>query len=378
MLEQLIIQLAAAVNMRTLYPANHPRVLKAAEQIMVALKNLLQEREIDSVTLLVVGDDLVVDQEVQRKGSLSQQYLVETLKRRGIERMTLAEGLEPGECHPLITALATDETPKSSPHVILGHVHVAIDQEPTAPLERAAQELSPQQLDAVREAFAHFRTDRKLPLNQMEELVWSFIDSLSRTTRAILPLAKLKEHDEYTFVHSVNVSLLVLAQARSFGIQGTLLHSFGMSGLLHDIGKLMVPLKVLNAPGKLEGEDWAIMQSHAEQGAWYLAEMEGTSPLPILVAYEHHLRFDGQPNYPALKTLRLPNLASRMTSIADTWDAMQTVRPYQKPLMRSAAIEILQKRSGTFFDPLLAGSFIRVLNEAVPPSSPPPPNPPKT
>src|SRR5688500_1332307 len=105
MLEQFIIQLAAAVNMRTLYPANHPRVIKAVEQVIVALNSLLQKREIDSVTLLVVGDDLVVDQEVLRKGSLSQQHLVETLKRRGIERVSLAEGLGPEECGPFIAAL---------------------------------------------------------------------------------------------------------------------------------------------------------------------------------------------------------------------------------------------------------------------------------
>src|SRR5205085_6976074 len=127
-----------------------------------------------------------------------------------------------------------------------------------------------EKLETVREAFARFRGEGKLPFGQMEELVWSFIDSLSRTTRTVLPLAKLKEHDEYTFVHSVNVSLLVLAQGRSFGVKGQMLHALGMAALLHDIGKLMVPLKVLNKPGKLEGEEWSMMKSHTEQGAWYL------------------------------------------------------------------------------------------------------------
>jgi response regulator RpfG family c-di-GMP phosphodiesterase len=162
----------------------------------------------------------------------------------------------------------------------------------------------------------------------------------------------------------VNVSLLVLAQARSFGIQGPMLHAFGMAALLHDIGKLGVPLSVLNKPGKLEGDDWETMKSHTLQGAWYLSEMEGTIPLAVVVAFEHHLRYDGQPNYPVLRTPRVPNLASRMVSIADTYDAMSTVRPYQQPLARAAAFEILKKRSETFYDPLLAANFIRLVGES--------------
>jgi HD-GYP domain-containing protein (c-di-GMP phosphodiesterase class II) len=359
-IEQLIIHIAAAINMRTLYPANHPRVVQAVTQVLTTLKTLLLERGTDSVTFLIVGEDLVVEKEVFRRASLSQRHFVQALKRRDVERLTLAAGLEPVECHQFIASLAMGETPRSSPHIILGRVQVAVDEE-SGSRSKDAQELSTQQLDEVRDAFAHFRKDETLPLGKMEELVWSFIDSLSRTTRAILPLAKLKEHDEYTFIHSVNVSLLVLAQARSYGIQGTTLHSFGMAGLLHDIGKLMVPIEVLNFPGKLEGENWNIMKSHAEQGAWFLSEMEGSSPLSIVVAYEHHMRLDGEANYPTPRELRTPNLASRMTSIADTYDAMSTLRPYQKPIMRATAFQVLRERAGSFYDPLLVENFVRLI-----------------
>ncbi len=361
-MDQLIVHIAAATNTRTLYPANHPRVLQSIDQVVETLEETLRQRESESMTFLVLGDELVVEQDVLRKGSLSHRQFVELLKRRGIERLTLAAGLTPEEANSFISALATGDALESSPHVILGRVKVNLDQE--TPEDNAPKELSADALEPVKEAFARFRVDKALPLEPMNQLVWSFIDSLSKTTRSILPLAKLKEHDEYTFVHSVNVSMLVLAQARSFGIQGTMLHSFGMAGLLHDIGKMFVPLSVLNKAGKLEGEDWAMMQSHTVQGAWYLSEMEGAVPLSIAVAYEHHLRYDGQPNYPQLKTARQPNLASRMTSIADAYDAMSTIRPYQKPLMRAAALEILRKRSETVYDPLLAANFIRLVGYA--------------
>jgi HD-GYP domain-containing protein (c-di-GMP phosphodiesterase class II) len=358
-MEHLLTQIAAAINMRALYPANHPRVVQTVEQIVAGLHRMLQQTKSESVTYLIVGDDLVAGQEVIRKTSLSLRQFIEVLKRRGIERLTLAAGLDQDEANQLIGALASNDPLPSSPHVILGHVHVEMAEEPEAP----GRELSPEQLEKVREAWAKFRVERKLPMGQMEDLVWNFIDSISRTTRAILPLAKLKEHDEYTFVHSVNVSLLVLAQARSFGIQGPMLHAFGMAGLLHDIGKLTVPLGILNKPGKLEGDEWETMKGHAQHGAWYLGEIEGASPLSVVVAFEHHLRYDGQQNYPVLRSPRVPNLASRMTSIADTYDAMSTVRPYQQPLTRAAAFELLKKRSETFYDPLLVTNFIRLVSE---------------
>ena len=363
-MDQLIVQLAATVNMRTLYPANHPRVIVGIEQILDHLNRELKESHKEAITFLIVGEDLVAEDQIVRKTTLSQQQFISILRGRGIERLTLAAGLEHSEVDDLITALAVGNTPNGSAHVILGRVDVAVDDEPIDQTEDHP-ELSVEQLENVKTAFARFRSEKKLPMRQMEEMVWGFIESLSRTTRSILPLAKLKEHDEYTFVHSVNVSLMVLAQARSFGIRGQMLHGLGMAGLLHDIGKLMVPLDILNKPGKLEGEEWSTMQSHTEQGAWYLSETEGSTPLSIIVAYEHHLRYDGEANYPQVRKGRIPNLASRMTSIADTFDALQTVRPYQKPMMRAAAFDILKKRAETFYDPMLVANFIRIVGEPV-------------
>ncbi len=359
-MEQLIVQIASAVNTRSLYPANHPRVTRSVEDTVAAVRRLIAGTNGDSVTFLIVGDDLVLEQEVLRKATLSNRQFIDILRRHGIERLTFAAGLDAAEADQLISFLAVGAPIESMPHVIIGRVEIAIDEEENTKEKR---EISIDQLEIVRDAFARFRAERKLPVAVMEEMVWSFIDALSRTTRQILPLSKLREHDEYTFVHSVNVSLLVIAQARAFGIQGPMLHAFGMAGLLHDIGKLMVPVKVLNKPGKLEGEEWTAMQSHAEQGSWYLGEMEGSLPLTAIVAFEHHLRFDGKPAYPILRTPRVPNLASRMTSIADAYDAMSTVRPYQQPQMRASALEILKKRAETFYDPMLVASFIRLIGE---------------
>ena len=363
--EQVIARVAAAANMRALYPANHPRVVEVIGQIASGVHDTVEgsEPKRDSVTFLIVGNDLVIGQNVIRKTTLTQRQFIQALKRRGIERMTIADGVTPDETVRLIEALAgIAPVPPSSQHIVLGQVQLG-DNEKSKAEQMERKELTSDQIDLAREGFEQFRSTQSLPIGAMEQMIWGFIDSMSRSTKAMLPLAKLRDHDEYTFVHSVNVSLLVMAQARSYGIEGTMLHSFGMAGLLHDVGKLFIPLDVLNKPGKLEGDEWATVQGHAAHGAWYLSGMEGTLPLAITTAYEHHLRYDSKPSYPLLKTKRMPHLASRMTSIADAFDAMMTVRPYQKPKMAWSALEILEQRAGTFYDPLLTGNFIRLMQE---------------
>jgi len=366
LIERLITETAAAINMRGLYGATHPRVAGAIGKVLDALKHLCAERESDSVTFLIVGDDLVADGQPLRKGNLVQANFLTALKRRGVERLTLARDLTAEETQVLLEGLAGGAPPRTTAHVIVGRVEIGAADPDSAAKDRKAGEtpLSASKIDAVREIFVKMRADPAGGLGHMEEMIWGFIDSMSRTTREILPLAPLKTHDEYTFIHSINVSLLVLAQARSFGINGDQLHEIGLAALVHDIGKLSVPVEVLSKPGKLEGEDWETMKSHTEMGAWHLSGLESSRPLAILVAYEHHLRYDGQQNYPVLSRPRRPNFVSQMTSLADTYDAISTNRPYQKSQNRLAAIEILRKRSGSFHDPFLVGNFVQILGQA--------------
>jgi HD-GYP domain-containing protein (c-di-GMP phosphodiesterase class II) len=358
--DKLIVQVAAAIHTRALYAEQHPRVTQAAQAVLGALTASCTATRTGDVTFLIVGDDLAVDQRPMRKGSLYQQSFVEMLRRRGVERLTLARGLTTGECAQFLSAMAGGAAPVTTDHLVVGRVEV---QSPDAPKDTPSKPdpISPDQIDSMRDAFVRFKKERRASVHKMEEMVWSLMESLARSTREALPLAPLKSHDEYTFIHSVNVSLLVLAQGRSLGIQGPMLHAMGVAALLHDVGKLAIPLEVLNKPGKLEGHEWQTMTTHAELGAWQLSGVEDAAPLSILVAYEHHLRFDGGPSYPTLKTPRCPNLASQLTSIADTFDAVSTLRPYKKAFTRPVSLGILRERAGTFHDPFLVGNFHRLL-----------------
>ena len=369
--DRLVVSLVAGINMRALYGSEHPALASHVDRILEAVAAACEEQRKEALTFLVVGQDLVVENQPLRTGSLYHHQFIRALTRRNVERLTIGRGLDAEECVRFLTPMARGGVPVSTRHIVVGRVELQ-----TSALEgpgpggggggedSVIETLTAQSVDGARDAFTEFRTDRRGGLVRLEQVVWSLMDALQRATREILPLAPLKTHDDYTFVHSVNVSLLTLAQARSFGIEGARLHAIGLAAFLHDIGKLRIPLEVLNKPGKLEGDEWRIMMGHAQEGATHLCGVEGTHPLAILVAYEHHMRYDGQPNYPVPRVGRRPTLASQMTAISDVYDAICTTRPYAKARSREFAVKVLTERVGSFHSPALVANFVRMVGPA--------------
>jgi HD-GYP domain-containing protein (c-di-GMP phosphodiesterase class II) len=359
--ERLIAQLAGALTTHALYPQTHPAVVAALTQLRDGVVAACDERRQGALTFIRLDDELVVDSRPLRSGALFLQPFIRALRRSDVARLTLSRDLDLDECRALVHALATGRRPDSTARVLVGQVEIAGPE--GAPAEAAVTRagLTDAQVEMARDLFTRIRNEGAVSLDPVEELVWGLADAVARSTQAVLPTVPLKSHDEYTFVHSVNVSLLVLAQARGFGFEGALLHNIGVAALLHDVGKLRVPLEVLNKAGKLSGDEWQTMASHAELGAWELAALGSSAPLSILVAYEHHLRYDGEPNYPAVRSARTPTLASQLTAIADVYDAICTVRPYRRALTQAAALEVLRSRAGTFHDPYLVGQFCQLV-----------------
>jgi HD-GYP domain-containing protein (c-di-GMP phosphodiesterase class II) len=366
--ERLIAQIAGALTTHSLYPATHPAVAGTLAQLRDGVVAACDERRQDSLTFIRLDDEIVVDGRPLRTGALYLQPFIRALRRSDVARLTLARDLGLEECRAVVDALATGRRPESTPHVVVGQVEIhgpagspGKAREASGSGAGTGHPLTDAHVEIARDLFARVRREAVVSLDPVEELVWGLADAVARSTQAVLPTVPLKSHDEYTFVHSVNVSLLVLAQARGFGFDGALLHSMGVAALLHDVGKLRVPLDVLNKAGKLSGDEWQVMASHAELGAWELGAIANSAPLSILVAYEHHLRYDGEPNYPAVRVARTPTLASQLTAIADVYDAICTVRPYRRALSQAAALDVLRSRSGTFHDPYLVGQFCRLV-----------------
>jgi putative nucleotidyltransferase with HDIG domain len=170
------------------------------------------------------------------------------------------------------------------------------------------------------------------------------------------PLASLKSHDEYTFVHTINVALLSTALAEEVGMRGDTLLDLTVAAVLHDIGKRMIPKSVLNKEGKLTDDEWKIVQRHPVDGARLLFDAPDIPPIAPIVAYEHHMYPDG--GYPRVAGGWKMHLASRIVQVADVFDALRTDRPYRAGMSPQDAIDILQKDAGTRYEHALLDAFI--------------------
>jgi putative nucleotidyltransferase with HDIG domain len=203
-------------------------------------------------------------------------------------------------------------------------------------------------------------TEGKPDATMARAMIDGLAQAVAQNRTALLALTTLKNYDNYTFTHMVNVSLLVMGQARGLGIDGTLLREFGLAALMHDIGKVKTPLDVLNKPDKLTDDEFAIMKRHTVDGAEILRRTPDIPTLAPIVAFEHHLRLDGSgyPNGVSRPTL---NIGTMLCSIADVYDAMRSQRKYQQSFPTDRILEVLKRNDGQHFDQHLVRRFVQLI-----------------
>jgi putative nucleotidyltransferase with HDIG domain len=199
-----------------------------------------------------------------------------------------------------------------------------------------------------------------VPLIEAEAVVRSLSVAMHSDRRMVLPLLQLKEFDQYTTTHSLNVAVLAMGLAEHLGCAAAEVRAYGVAGLLHDIGKIRIPLEVLTKPGKLSDEERVMMNRHPVDGARIILQSDEDLDLAAVVAYEHHIMLNGG-GYPAMHYGRACALASRVVHVCDVFDALRTRRPYRDAWESDKIIGYLNERAGTEFDPQLVNAFIEML-----------------
>jgi len=196
------------------------------------------------------------------------------------------------------------------------------------------------------------------------DAAYAVIDTLARLISedgtSLVALTALKQYDNYTFTHMVNVSVLAMTQARSLNVGGPLLREFGLAALMHDIGKVHTPVEVLHKPDKLTKEEFDIMKRHVVDGAHILRQTPGMPALAPIVAFEHHLKQDlsGYPENIGSRTL---NLCTMIVSIADVFDALRSNRPYRQGLATSRIRAIMSEQGNPQFNQVLLRRFVSLM-----------------
>jgi HD-GYP domain-containing protein (c-di-GMP phosphodiesterase class II) len=362
-----------AVSNGSLYSGDHPQVNRLCQKALIHLNECMED--LPAITFMGIDGAIIFEGEPVEDSIFTGRF-AQILKNNGVEHVEVHKGVTPPEIHDFIVRLikkkGTSGSPVSSAHIRLGKIEVARTQSPAKNLRTQDEkgiadlfDMSGADLERLKEIYQEVQKQKTLRVMGIQEIVSALVEAVKQEADPFMALIPLRNLDEYTFTHSINVCILNLCQAIPLGIEGQYLHDIGIAALLHDIGKLFIPAEVLNKPGKLDEAEWSLIQQHPLKGAQYLIDVPGMPRLASVAAFEHHMKFN-YAGYPKISAKWQQNICSQMTTVSDFFDALHTNRSYRSSLDSDQIAAIMMDKSGTDFNPLLVGHFFKILKRVKP------------
>jgi len=217
-----------------------------------------------------------------------------------------------------------------------------------------------EEIDSIKFMHEEVLKSGGLPLLEAEAVVRSLSVAMHGESEMMLPLLMLKEFDQYTTTHCLNVSVLTMALAEHIGLNTRDVRTFGVAGLLHDLGKVKIPMEILNKPGKLTDDERTIMQNHTTEGAKMIISSDRELDMAAAVAYEHHIMLNGG-GYPKRHYQRDCHKASMLVHVCDVYDALRTNRPYRAAWEAEKVLKYIEEKAGGEFEPEIARQFVDMM-----------------
>jgi HD-GYP domain-containing protein (c-di-GMP phosphodiesterase class II) len=335
--------------------------------------------------LQAIGDFLYVNQyrlRVDASSYPSYQYLIDEFRMRGMSGFVFTGKVTPPEVKKFVRLFLDVDVKAEDPYDEFSESLSKLSVQRLVPLRavvpnagqmdtaeardsrKAAKRTFYRAIESARTVMLSARDKRPIDLRKAKRAVQGIVDLILDEEFSLFGLTAIKNHDEYTFQHCVNVSILSIALGQRLGLSKKLLGELGVAAILHDLGKATIPPWVLNKPGKLNAEEWKLMTEHPVQGVKMLAKMKGLNDLALramIVAFEHHLNFDLS-GYPQIGHKAKQSLFGRIVSIADCFDAMTAHRAYRRtPFTPYEALQQIVTKNRDKFDPLLLKAFINTV-----------------
>ncbi|HEY5766170.1 MAG TPA: HD domain-containing phosphohydrolase [Candidatus Deferrimicrobiaceae bacterium] len=356
--------LGTSLKNRKLYPPTHPSVRTPVEKCFSDLLLFFADRK--ELALAIADGTLVFEGVPIFSLTSSLELFMQRLTAIGIPALIFDRGLTSDEIEGFIRFLheTTEEgldTPEIQRQLLArGVLHIRVrrpdeDEEDDLAL---AREIYDNAVNSVVSVLQEVRMGRIPSGAESERVVGDLSSMLRRNRDAILALTLIKNYDEYTYNHSVNVSVIALALADALAITTSEKIEIGVAGLLHDVGKTQLALDLIRKPGELTHEEFAEIKKHPEEGFVLLGKMPHIHPGSAHMVREHHLRFDRK-GYPDLDPEHRIHPYSQIIAVADCFDALTTMRSYQKARTPLEALELMRKIGGKSVDP----NYVAVLSK---------------
>lgn len=379
---EFLVVLYTAFRSLKLYPIENQQVQKALDELEVQTQQLLAvEREIE---VRLQGEFIFVNSTRLRldlDNYASFSHILGVFRQCGVGMVRIDEGVDRKQLQIFVALLLSYAAKETNPNKVFelsqklqegGAAHVSVeapldtdeDVEEAERLKEAAKRTYTQSVAVTKEVINSVRMGRTANVKKVKRAVQGIVDQVLNNESSLMGLTTIRDYDEYTFTHSVNVCIFSVALGRKLGFSKLQLYDLGMAALFHDVGKSRVPLEVLNKQGGLSEEEWRIMQAHPWLGVLTLFGLRGYGEIPyrgMIVAYEHHMKND-LTGYPKSIRPRILSIYSKIVAVADGFDAATSRRVYQTtPIQPDQVLKEMWENPRRGYDTVVVKAFINLI-----------------
>ncbi|TNF55337.1 HD domain-containing protein [bacterium] len=373
--KDLINSLAVSIKTAQIHHVDNVAVIDIINKFLSLINPFLSEQE---VTIELVGEFFHVNQNRVRYSMdtiFNYDFLTKEFKKQELGTIIFDDTLKENDMKTLLTAFASTTVPQNPFERLsqnlegIGNVHIKKlkhIKEETSDVDRK-EIIKKSYFNAVsltKNISKKLSSGEKVSLKRAKRVMETIANLVIEEESMLIGMTTIKDYDEYTYNHSVNVGILSVALGHRIGLPRKHLADLGIAALLHDVGKIEVPKDILNKPSEFTNDDWKIIMQHPVWGAHAVFRLKGmdTSSMSAFIAsFEHHLHIDLS-GYPKIKSGFKMSLFSKIISIADQYDAMTSARVYARvPTPPDKALSLMIDRSGSQLDAHLMKVFTTMV-----------------
>ena len=372
----IVNQMAAIIRTAQIHNPQNVAVLKSVDKLIDLLAVVFKEDS--SASLELVGEYFYLN-ESRIKVSMDQlinfDYLVREYKKIGLGIITFTSDVKADDVQAFLKAYlasAFSDEPfdelalaiSGIPSITVAIPRVEKDEDQDVDIRKTVKATYFNAVSFTKGVFEKIKSGEKANMKRAKRAVQSMVDVLLTEEDLLIGMTAIKDYDDYTYHHCVNVSIISIAMGQKIGLSKAQLQELGMVALFHDLGKMEVPAEMLNKPTSFTDDEWKIVKKHPMWGVRAILNMKGFDQLSIkagIVAFEHHIYSDNT-GYPDRRFPHDLDIFTRIVSLADQYDGMTSSRVYSRtPMSPEKALSLMMERAGSQLDPLLFKFFVNMV-----------------
>jgi len=355
--DNILKNINAALKSKKLYPPGHPSIAAPVNKTHALLLDELKTR--NNLAMALMNEALVYEEDLVPDAEKLYVDILQQMTDKNVDAIIIEKGVslkELSSVFDILSGPAIQGAELQKEMHAKGVIHVTLKSVPIG--RKNILEIYNGAVEVVKDVMTEIRMGKIPRAEPVHNVVNEMTESVLSDPNAMIGLTMIKNYDNYLFNHSVNVSIMSLSLARFMGLPANEVHDVGVGALLHDVGKTGVSEQIIRKPGGLSSEEWEKIKEHPQLGSNIIKRMEGVNEAVGRVIFEHHIKFDHS-GYPQTTSTLHP--LSQIVTVCDAYDALTTLRVYQKPHDPVEAIKILDSFSGRHFNPDIIKAFVNMM-----------------